>query len=191
MEATRAIKIHHIPISKTHKVVSDDLGHRLQRIIVMLILSKPQMRHEYEAVGQTCVIEFSSLLDAIEVFHWFMNDKISGYEGSKPQFVPEKTSRPIPGKPYCGCLNCVDARSRETRRKQKRDEELMAQYNRASTRASNSNSNYARTQSGSVPGSANGNKTGKEGSGNPEELDEDLGRLLDDGPEDWEAVPQN
>lgn len=135
LEATRAIRLRHIPIKKTLKQLRGELAETLQRVIVTVHLCKPDMKHLYDIEGQTCIIEFSTLIDAIEAYDLFRKDDIYGFENNEVEFIPEYTSRPTTEKTYCGCLCCHDARQRNHETHQKRVEKLRSELSKASSAA--------------------------------------------------------
>jgi len=138
LEATRAIKIHHIPFSKTLVEVRHELGEALQRMMVTVQLFKPDMPHLYDIEGKTAIIEFSTLIDAIEAYDLFKKDDVYGFENNEVEFVPELTTKPQPDKTYCGCLCCKYAREEKEENDRKRIEKLRSDYSNA-TSAVNSN----------------------------------------------------
>lgn len=74
LEATRATKIHHIPSSKTLIEVRHELDEAPRRMMVRVQLFNPDMPHLYDVEGKTCIINFSTLIDAIEAYDLFKND---------------------------------------------------------------------------------------------------------------------
>lgn len=135
-DATRALRLHRIPISKTYGDISAELGRGFGKMMLQLIISKPEMRHEYATVGFTVIVEFASLVDAIEAFRLVDSGGLGGYEDTGPVYVPELSTRPVPAKEYCGCMNCEDSRAAVVLEKAASIEKMKSDYDRASSHRS-------------------------------------------------------
>lgn len=192
LEATRAIRICHIPIQKTLKQVRNELGEALQRMIVSVQLSKPEMAHLYEIEGQTCIVEFSTLIDAIEAYDVFHKEQVYGFENNKVEFVPELTTKPQPEKTYCGCLCCKDSREIREERDRKRMEKLRSDYSKASSAASSNQRQGTRSVSSvsghSTPRASVANSQQSRGA-NRDQMEIDYSDDDDDDDEEEWAIP--
>jgi len=136
MDATRAIRLHRIAITKSYSAISTELGLGFGKMMLQVIISKPEMRHQYAAVGYTVIVEFASLVDAIEAFRLVSSGELGGYEDSGPVFVPEVSTRPVPAKEYCGCMNCDDSRDADALQRAAYVEKMKSDYDSASSRRS-------------------------------------------------------
>jgi hypothetical protein len=105
------LRLHRIPLSKKREELSGELGLRLNKMLITVVLCTPQQRYKQAAYGRQAVLEFASIKDAIEARQALLEGKIQEYEDSEPMFTNDATIDPAEQKPYCGCCGCRDYRA--------------------------------------------------------------------------------
>lgn len=144
--ASRTLKIHNIPSTRSYKDVAADLSNRLGKLILYMKFESPKGHLTLITEGRSAIIEFASLADAIEAYLSLNSGLETGYENSKPAFTRERSEKPAFDKPYCDCLGCHERREKYESTRAAKIQKFRAQRdNYLSSRGS-----AARTGSASV-----------------------------------------
>lgn len=123
-------------MGKTHRQIFEELGQRLNKLLLSMYLITPQQHYLQESCGRQALIEFPSLNDAIEAFEDLRLGLVRDYEDVGPEFAMEGTAKQGKEKEYCGCLGCEERRQQREEMKLRRKRLAEAEYAEASTRAS-------------------------------------------------------
>lgn len=144
--ASRTLKIHNIPSTRSYKDVAADLSNRLDKLILYMKFGSPQGHLTLTTEGRSAIVEFASLADAIEAYLSLNSGLETGYENCKPEFTRERSEKPAFDKSYCDCLGCHERREKYEAKRAAKIQELRAQRDKhVSSRGS-----AARTGSESV-----------------------------------------
>jgi hypothetical protein len=98
-------------LSKKREELSSELGLRLNKMLLTVVLCTPKQRYKQAAYGRQAVVEFASIKDAIEARHAISTGLIQEYELCEPDFTNDSTIDPAENKPYCHCCGCRDYRT--------------------------------------------------------------------------------
>jgi hypothetical protein len=110
MNATRALRLHRIPMHKTKQDVSEELGGGLEMMLIAVVLCTPHQRYLRASHGRQAVIEFASIKDAVEARDALQRGKVVDYEHSEPDFVLDPSESSGLEKRYCDCMGCKERR---------------------------------------------------------------------------------
>lgn len=144
--ASRTLKIHNIPSTRSYKDVAADLSNRLGKLILYMKFESPKGHLALTTKKRSAIVEFASLADAIEAYLSLKSGLETGYENCKPEFTRERSEKPAFDKPYCDCLGCHERREKYEATRAAKIQELRAQRDSHLS----SRSSAARTGSESV-----------------------------------------
>lgn len=125
--ASRTLKIHNIPSTKSYKDVAVDLSKRLGKLILYMKFESPKGHLTLTTEGRSAIVEFASLADAIEAYLSLNSGLETGYENCKPEFTHERSEKPAFDKPYCDCLGCHERREKYEAKRAAKIQDLRAQ----------------------------------------------------------------
>lgn len=126
--ATRCLRLHHLPTTKTKEEASSEIGRRLAMPLLTLILCPPKLdnfrsgrdgqsvrdsRLNRDAplgsearMGRQAIVEFVSISDAIRAHTALAEGMIEEYEDCEPVFVMDPSQQQGTERDYCSCAGC-------------------------------------------------------------------------------------
>jgi len=143
--ATRCLRLHHLPSTKTKEEVSSELGRRLAMPLMTMILCPPKLapfrsgrdgqavqdaRLDRDALlgsearlGRQAIVEFVSISDAICARKLLREGVIEEYEDCEPVFAGDPSARQGTERDYCSCAGCRYQRKERGARRMLRQED--------------------------------------------------------------------
>ncbi|MCJ1408476.1 hypothetical protein MMC19_002551 [Ptychographa xylographoides] len=77
-----------------------------EKIVVKAAIVVPTKRYVQAASGNSGILEFASIKDAVEVKAMFHAKTILGYENSTAEWLADGCEKPRPKQIYCNCMGC-------------------------------------------------------------------------------------
>ncbi len=107
LEATRILQLSGISSSIKREELADQLKNALQKILANVAVIKEPRAHVREQYGNSAILEFVSIKDAIECFRRFRRREVPSFQKSDVSWLKDPCDRAPMQCLLCNCRECV------------------------------------------------------------------------------------